>query len=327
MNATDPQPALRPLGLGEVLDRAVTLCVRHFVPLSAIYLVYAVPFAVIAYYATRDFQALLQTMTDAIQQSAATGKPADQAQIARALGRGSGFNGWTLAVVVATVLIGPFPAAALIEATAGTYLGRTVTFAGAYRAAAGRWASLIGVNLLYFAAGSLLYVALAFVLVFLFFGLAFVGSTLHAIGIAIDVFVGLLVALVALAFGVVATLAFQISYFTCVVERANPVVAFAQGVSRVFVGVGLQRSLIVGAAFVAIGIGISVVSLVGQSLLVGVLHSGIAGTVYATLVRIATAAFTTAFIGIFYFDLRVREEGLDLTLAARSARMGIAETT
>ena len=267
MNATDSQPALRPLGLGEVLDRAVTLCVRHFVPLSTIYVVYAVPFAVIAYYATRDFQALLQTMTDTLQQSAATGKPADQAQIARALGSGGGFNGWTLAVIVATVFIGPFPAAALIEATAATYLGRTVTFGGAYRAALGRWAPLVGVNVLYFVAGSLLYVALALVLAFLILGLAFLGSTLHAVGIAIDVVVGLSFALVALAFGVVATLAFQISYFTCVVERANPVVAFAQGLTRVFVGVGLQRSLLVGAAFVAIGIGISVVSLAGQSLL------------------------------------------------------------
>ena len=33
---------LRPLGLGELLDRAVTLCVRNFWPLAAIYVGFAV---------------------------------------------------------------------------------------------------------------------------------------------------------------------------------------------------------------------------------------------------------------------------------------------
>jgi hypothetical protein len=65
------------------------------------------------------------------------------------------------------------------------------------------------------------------------------------------------------------------------------------------------------------------VTLAGQSIFLGLL-GGIAGeiggTAYAALVGIATAAFTTAFIAIFYYDLRVREEGFDLQqLAAAEA--------
>jgi hypothetical protein len=90
----------------------------------------------------------------------------------------------------------------------------------------------------------------------------------------------------------------------------------------VFFGVGLQRALLVGLAYVAILLGIEFVSSVGAVVLIGIVHSSVAGVAYETIVRVITAAFTTAFIAIFYFDLRVREEGFDLQLAAQAARTG-----
>jgi hypothetical protein len=63
-------------------------------------------------------------------------------------------------------------------------------------------------------------------------------------------------------------------------------------------------------------IGIGLVSFVGQVVLTGLVRSAIFGTVFTTIVAIVTAAFTTAFMTIFYFDVRVREEGLDLQIAA-----------
>jgi hypothetical protein len=85
------------------------------------------------------------------------------------------------------------------------------------------------------------------------------------------------------------------------------------------VGVGLRRSLLVGGIFIAIALGIATVSSMGELVLIGLVRSAVAGTVYETLIRIATAAFTTAYVGIFYVDLRVREEGFDLRLAAEQA--------
>jgi hypothetical protein len=110
------------------------------------------------------------------------------------------------------------------------------------------------------------------------------------------------------------------SYFGCVLEGQNLAEAFISGLRRVFVGIGLRRSLLVGAAFFAILIGIEIVAGVGSAVLVGVLRSIIAGTVYTTIIEVATAAFTTAFITIFYYDLRVREEALDLQIAAQAVQ-------
>ncbi len=316
MNATGLEGTLRPLALGEILDRAVTLCVKYFVPLTTIYVVYLIPLAIVSYFATKDLQQLLQTIGGMLQGSAASGRPADSHAIARALAAAGPLNGWGLLSILMAGFIAPLPTAALIEATSATYLGRAPSFAQAYRVGLTRWLPLIGINVLYVLAGALLYVALGLAVAFVFFGLAFLTVAMHGVGVALDIAIGLAVALSMFAFIIVVVLAVQVSYFTCVVEGAGVVSAFSRGVSRVFVGVGLRRSLLVAIAFVAIGIGIAMVSLIGESVLVGLLHNAFAGTVFSAAVRIATAAFTTAFIAIFYFDLRVREEGLDLTLAA-----------
>jgi hypothetical protein len=138
-------------------------------------------------------------------------------------------------------------------------------------------------------------------------------------GIAIGVLIGLLFLGLTIAFLIVATLAFEMSYFGCVLERQNLAVAFVTGIQRVFVGIGLRRSLLVGFAFAAIMVGIALVAGAGEAVIIGWLNLPVLGTVYTTVVRIATSAFTTAFIAVFYFDLRVREEGLDLQLAAQAA--------
>ena len=189
------------------------------------------------------------------------------------------------------------------------------------------WPALVGLNVLYVACGGAVYLVSVVFLVFVVIALAFVTVQARAIGIALDVVVGGTFLIAALAFGIVAALAIQISYFTCVVERAPCVTAFSRGLSRVFARVGLQRALLVGVAFVAIGIGIFLVSLVGQSIILGIIHSEALGTAYATLLRIATAAFTTAFVAIFYYDLRVREEGLDLQLAAQATALDAPPAT
>ena len=312
---TGAASSLRPLGLGEVLDRAVNLCVRHFTTFALIYLVFAVPLAVFQFFGTQDQAKVFGALTDMLQQQAHTGKPADPEQFLKTLSHGPVFNVWTALALVSLLLVGPLPKAALISATSASYLGGSARFADAYRVALQKWLPLIGINLLYLGCGFVAYILLIVVAVVTGLALSLLVALLHAVGIAIAVAVGLVVVLAVLALAVVVGLALQVSYFTCVVENVPFVLAFSQGLQRVFQRVGLRRSLLVGLAYIAIVIGILVVSLLGQSVLFGLLHSNVAGTVYTTAVSIATAAFTTAFVGIFYFDLRVREEGLDLQLA------------
>ncbi|MFY9780397.1 MAG: hypothetical protein WAJ85_07800 [Candidatus Baltobacteraceae bacterium] len=323
-----PDRSLRPLGIGELLDRAVTLCVRHFVLFALIYVVYAIPFAIVQFYATRDVSRAIESFSTILQHAQAQGTKAAQVdEVVKALSNFPGDGTWTGLTIALTFLVAPLPVAALIHATTTSYLGGRATFAESYRVALSRWPALLGVNLLYLACASLIYFVAIVFLVFVVMALAFTTIQARTFGIALDVVVGAGFFLFGIAFGIAAALAVQISYFTCVVERASFAASFARGIGRVFTRVGLQRSLVVGLAFVAIGMGIFLVSLAGQSVILGVFRNEAAGTAYGTVLRVATAAFTTAFIAIFYYDLRVREEGLDLQLAAQATGQDALSTT
>ena len=59
---------LRPLGFGEIFDRAVTLYIRNFVPFAAIVMVLVLPLAILQYYLDRaaqpQFDAILKILTN-----------------------------------------------------------------------------------------------------------------------------------------------------------------------------------------------------------------------------------------------------------------------
>ena len=320
MNVEGTRAVLRPLGVGEVLDRAVTLSVKNFVVLATIFVVYAIPLGIAQFFASQGLVGMLSKIQVSLAASSAAGKPADPAALAHAFASLGSVGGWYPAFILVAFLISPLPTAALIEACTALYLGRATTFALAYRTALERWSKLIALGLLYMASGIALYVVVLILVFVLAFAIAFVTSAVKTLGIALAVGVVVLATVASIAFFIVAALAWQVSYFTCVVEGAGPVASFRLGLRRVFVGVGPKRSMLVGLAFFAILIGIALVTLVGEATLAAVTHSPLVGTIYETLVRVATAAFTTAFIAIFYFDLRVREEGLDLQLDAARAR-------
>jgi hypothetical protein len=213
----------------------------------------------------------------------------------------------------------PLVTAALIDATSAAYIGRLPTFGQAYRVAASRWLHMIGINLMYGACGSVLYIIAVMVIAFAFFAIFLLAAAAKSVAIAIGVVIGILLVAVLIAAAILVTMALQISYFTCIVERANFITAFTRGITRIARGVGLKRSLLVGLAFFAAIFAITLVSGAGQVVLTGLLRSSVAGTAFVTLVAVGTGAFTTAFMTIFYFDLRVREEGLDLQIAAEAA--------
>ncbi len=318
VNPPSAPESLRPLGLGELLDRAVTLCVTHFVPFALIYVAFAIPLGIVKFFASRNLTMLIEAFADQLKGQSAGHAPNPAAYNAAFAQAGDNF-GWTAALFALTFFVGPLATAALIEATSATYLGGTTNFAKAYRAGLSRWLPMLGINIFYAVAGGVLYVIAIVVALLLFFALGAITLAAHALGIAISIVVGLAVAIVLIGIAVVVALALNVSYFSCVVERENTIVAFASGIGRVFSGVGLKRSLLVGSAYVAVIVGIWLVSALGQGVLVGVVRSELAGTIFTTLVAVATAAFLTAFMTIFYYDLRVREEGLDLQMAASRA--------
>jgi len=320
LNVTSAAEVLRPIGLGELLDRAVTLGVRFFVPLVSLYVVYVVPYAIGRYVATHGHRS--SSMLGAIiHMETAGGRPFDPGVVSTVLGRHSFFTPWFAFALLAAIFIAPLPSAALTENTSAFYLGIAPTFVHGYRVAFERWLPLVGLNLLYLGAGIALCVVfdiIAFAIVLAAAGLLTVIA--HDIGIASAAIAGTVGLLAALAVAVIFLLAYEISYYTCVVERVPALQAFTLGLARVLRRGGLRRTLFVGSAYIAIYIGWLVIAAIGAELIRIVVHSTALRPLYFLLQTIAVEPFFRALLAVFYFDLRVREEGFDLQAAAQNLR-------
>ncbi len=286
-------------------------------PFSLIYLVYGVPLGVINYFSSQGMTNFIQALTDQMK-AQTSGHGADPHALSTAFANSSSTGVWTVLLLVFVFLVSPLVTGGLIEATSEAYFGRVPTFERAYRVALERWLNLVGINVLYGLAAGALYLIVLIVLFVVALGVIGIGAAAHTAGIVIGVVVGIVFAVAIFAFALVIAIAYQMSFFACVIERANFVASFTSGLGRVFNGIGLKRSLLVSLAYVAVAIGITLVASVGEVVLVGLLRSPIAGAVFRILISLATAAFLTAFMSAFYFDLRVREEGLDLQLAAQA---------
>lgn len=309
------QRTLRPLGVGEILDRAVTLCVRNFPLLALIWGVFAVVSAVLTFLGTADQSKFYGALADAIRQQS-HGGTFDWSALARANGGGVPFNGWTIAFFAWIVLLSPLPTAALIAATSFFYLGRRTTFGEVYRIALHRFLNLFMYNLLWLVCVPIVYIV--FVLAGIAIGIALfaLAAVLHTVGIVINVILGTILGLAFFAFALVAGLGYSVGFYTCVIERRNFAESFTAGLRRVFARAVLGRSLLLGLVYLAVTLGYLIVSTMGQAVLYGLVRSQALGVAYTTLLEIAAIVFLTTFITIFYYDLRVREEGFDLQLSA-----------
>jgi hypothetical protein len=308
---------LRPLGLGEILDRAVTLCVRHFIVFALIWVVFVLPLVICQFLGTEDQTKIFGALAD-ILKSTNSGKGTDSSTILSAMQGKPVLNAWTGAYFFMLLFVAPLPSGAMIAAAGALYRGELVDFASAYRTGLARYFQLLAYNVMWIVSALILYVAVIFIAVIIGLAFAAFATVLKGIGVAIAVALGIALFLLVVAFALVISVAYEIGVFTCVLERRGFIDAFASGIQRVFGGIGLRRSLLVGLAFLAIVFGIWIVVGMGQAILYGLVRSHILGTAFSAVMSIATAGFTTAFMTIFYFDLRVREEGLDLQLAAQA---------
>jgi hypothetical protein len=314
----DAVPTLRPLGIGEILDRAVNLSIKHFLPLLFIYIAYGIPFAIAAYVFTVRYTALLQAF--AVPRASQT-LPTFPPELILTI----------IALAIVFFLTYPLPTVALIESTSAFYLGRTTSFGQAYRVAFERYGQMLLLTLLYLLVGLALYIVVAIVIGLLVLGIVLIAAASKVVAIALGIVLGIAAVAAAIVLFMIVSLMLQVGYFTCVIERASCVTAFRLAIKRTFSGIGVKRTLLVGLVYFAISLGIGIVSGAGQVTISGLLHGSATGTVlslvYAAILRVLVAVLVTVFLAIFYFDLRVREEGLDLEIAAARANPGAIATT
>jgi hypothetical protein len=300
-------PQLRPLGVGDVLDRTFTVYRSKplmFIGLSAIW--YLLLFLVFIVLGAVIFAGSLS----AFARQSATPSPD---LVAGAI---VGIIGLGLIAIVIAILLFSAQSAGLVHAAARRYLAKEVTIGESFRAglsAAGRL----------FVAGLLIFLAIAalWLLVFAVGGIVAAVSREPAIGVLAIV----LAVIVAIVGSFYLAASWLVAPVVVVVEKMGPIAA-------------LSRSwrLSSGSRWRIIGIQVllGILNLV-LSLLIGGIFGGLAAagqttqpgqfgpsTVVQTLVNLASTiiwapvewiAFT-----ILYYDLRVRKEAFDLQLAAEA---------
>ena len=291
-------PQLRPLGVGDIVDRVFALYRSKpllYIALAAVpYLIFILVIAVATLALAGTFVGLA-----AFANLLAAGDVPDPAQFAAAV---ISFIGFVLFIVVAAVVILSAQTTALVYAMSARYLGRQVTLGEAFRAGLRATPRVIGAGLLIF----LLFVVLWAVLAVL------MAVSQQAIVVAVAFIAGLVGSFYILASTLVT------APVVATVESVGPITAIRRAWSlsagnrwRIL---GLQLLLVVlNGVISAVVSAIFVTTIIGDATL---------RTVAQQLVNAATtilwAPVEWGTFAILYYDLRVRHEAFDLQLAAEA---------
>lgn len=297
---------LRPLGFGEIFDRAVTLYVRNFVAFVAIVMVLVLPLAVLQYVvdlgSQPQFDAMMRVLANP---SAARAQPFptifDSPQALAATG----------ILLLFSFAIWPFALNAVAVGVASLYNGRRVDFRACYRVVLARWLQILGVIgiefivfLGWYAAVVLLAVAVVVVVMVL-------GAALPVLG----PIVGLLAILLVLAVMVppIAPLvvAFTFGMYAVVIEELGVVAALKLGFARVFNRQEFWRAVLFAVAVCAIGLGASTMFAV-LGMVAAIFHLPVLQAVIQSLPMATISPLAVVILAVYYFDVRIRREAFDL---------------
>ncbi len=304
MNVT--APVLRPLNIGEIFDRAITIYMKNFAIFTLVVLAVLGPIGIAQAFVTPDEAAQFQQIIESVQHPSTPVK-ATNAFAFWTPGKMIGF----FLIALASLLLAPFANNAVAVGVAAVYSGRRPDFRRMYGVVFGRWARMLATCVLegvIFITG---YVGGIIVLVLLF-----------ALGVAVAakvVVVGAIVLIVAS----VASIAFLVLLLSILVQAAFALYAVAlenagtgdavsRSFSRLFNRQEFWKMIVMSLAFVAIESGVAMIGgFVGLLVLFG-LHSQVLEIAINTTVSAILAAFVTVLLSVYYYDVRTRQEGLDI---------------
>lgn len=290
-------PQLRPLGVGDIVDRVFALYRARpmlYLAASAVpYLVFILLIVAVTVALAASFVGLAQ-----FANNLALGTTPDPATLGAIVVTAIGF---VLFVIVAAVVILSLQTTALVHAMSARYLGRQITLGETLRAGLRACPRVIGAGLLIFLGIVVLWVVLALVM----------ALSQQAWVVAIGVLAGV----IATFFIVASTL---VAPVVATIEGVGPVAAIRRSFSlskgnrwRIL---GLQLLLVVINGVIS-----AVVSAVFVTTLISDLGlRSAAQQVVNALTTIAWAPVEWGTFAILYYDLRVRREAFDLQLAAEA---------
>ncbi len=296
---------LRPLGFGEIFDRAITLYIRNFVPFAAIVMVLVVPLAILQYFLDLSSQPQLDALVRIFTHP----------ERIRTEHMPPTFNspasiGIFIALLLLTYAAWPFALNAVAVGVARLYRDLPVEFRICYEVAFGRWPQImgmIGISLLVFAGWDVVVSAVA-VILSLAIGLFL---TLTPVAFWISFAVGLIVILALLPSLAPLVVALTFSMYAAVIEERGVVESLVLGFSRVFNRSEFWRALLFSIAICAVILGGSAVfGMIG--LVAAFAHLPLLQAIIESLARAVIAPFGVVLLAVYYFDVRIRREGFDL---------------
>jgi hypothetical protein len=299
---------LRPLGFGEIFDRAVTLYVRNLIPFATIVVVFVLPISILQYLldlgSQPEFYAIVQILRHP--------SPAEARHIPTIF-ESPGLVAIFIATLFFTYLLWPFALNAVAVGVAALYRNRPVVFRTCYEIVLRRWLQIVGlilvdlvVALVWYVATVLLVVAVVVVAVLLgkvsaapmlWFWFGFTGAILVLI-LSIPLLAPLYVAL-------------TFSMYSVVIEERGVLESLSLGFARIFNRTEFWRALLFAVAAGA--------TVFGGSMMFGVLAIAAAfahlpglQAIIEGLARAVITPFAVVLLAVYYFDVRIRREGFDL---------------
>jgi hypothetical protein len=297
---------LRPLGFGEIFDRAVTLYVRNFVPFAAIVVLLVLPTSILQYALDRgsqpEFDALIAILRN--PERART-------EHIPTFFDSPGLIGVFIALMLCTYLLWPFALNAVAVGVASLYRNRPVEFRACYRVALRRWLQTVGVILADVVVASAWYVVTILLAVAATIAIVLLGRVSGQLAFWVgfgSVMVGIVLMLPLLA---PLFIALTFSMYAVVIEERGVFSALLLGFERVFNRTEFWRALLFAVATGA--------TLIGGSMVFGAVSvaaafahlPGLQATIEGVS-RAAIAPFAVILLAVYYFDVRIRREGFDL---------------
>lgn len=292
---------LRPLGLGEILDRAITLFVRNFPTFALIGLAYVIPLMIMQYFATASSAASFAQLLEQIQHPGRV----------PAAGMSAFPWNWIIASFAFTLVCSPFVNVAYASAVARAYRGSTLDWRECYATGLRRAGSILLNTFL----SLVLFIFVTFgaaVIFGIFFGVLAVtvrGAPVLGVVLAVIAIAGTLAFCFLLG---VLYLALAFSIYGIAIEDLRLHEALSRGFARIFTRTEIGKALLICLAFFAVYLGNFLVSAGLSLLLNGVVRVHLLDTVAQGILDLCFFGFLATLLAVYYFDVRVRREGLDI---------------
>lgn len=296
---------LRPLSIGEIFDRAVTLYVRNFALFTLIALAVILPLTLAQLFGTRGTASEYQQILAQIQHPQ---------RATSTVATGADFT-WLFLIFFLALVLAPFANVAIAAGVALLYRRQQPSWRTCYTLALRRSLPIFGTIFLEFVILGSVVIGGAIA-----FGAALVASVVAfrfvpAAGVVMIAILGMAwLLLVGVCY-----LAIAFAFDALVIENLSVFDAVGRGFARLFNRRELGRAVLIVLAFIAIYIGIYVLLITVVGLLIAFVHSmTLVSTVNAIasgLISLVATCFIDLLIAVYYFDVRIRREGLDMQAA------------